>query len=211
VDLRGWAFLTLLLAALYAVAYGIPARFLIYRTSMGSMKLDLVEVAHAAGIERGLVFVSESWGSRVIASLRGLGAGASSVEKAYRQADLCQLDGIVRRARAESWSPPELETALAAATVGRDSLVLVEVAGDPTARFRPGSRLTAECLAEIGYDEAGYSLFTPHLADDDPGLAGPLVFARDLQQQNRVLVRQYPGREVWIYRGGRLTPWEPGR
>jgi hypothetical protein len=211
VDLRSWAYLTLLLAGLYAVAYGIPARFLIYRTSMGSMKLDLVEAAHAAGIERGLVFVSESWGSRVIASLRGLGAGASAVEKAYRQADLCRLDGIVRRARDESWSPPELEAALAAATVGRDSLVLVEVAGDPTARFRPGSRLTAECLDEIGYDEAGYSLFTPHLADDDPALAGPLVFARDLREQNRALVRRMADREVWIYRAGRLSPWEPER
>src|SRR5688500_11192512 len=186
VNLRSWAFLTLLLAALYAVAYGIPARFLIYRTSMGSMKLDLVEAAHAAGIERGLVFVSESWGSRVIASLRGLGAGASSVEKAYRQADLCQLDGIVRRARAESWTPPALEAALAAVMVGRDSLVLVEVAGDPTARFRPGSRLTAECVDEIGYDEAGYALFTPHLADDEPALAGSLVLARDLRDHNRV-------------------------
>ena len=193
VDLRSWAFLTLLLATLYAVAYGIPARFLIYRTSMGSMKLDLVEAAHAAGIER------------------GLGAGASSVEKAYRQADLCQLDGIVRRARAESWAPPAVEAALAAAMVGRDSLVLVEVAGDPTARFRPGSRLTADCLDEIEYDAAGYALFTPHLADDEPALAGRLVFARDLRDHNGVLVRQYPGREVWVYRGGRFSPWDADR
>jgi hypothetical protein len=157
------------------------------------------------------VFVSESWGSRVLANLRGLGAGASSVEKAYRQADLCQLDGIVRRARAESWSPPVVEAALAAATVGRDSLVLVEVAGDPTARFRPGSRLTPECLDEIHYDEAGYSLFTPHLADNDPALSGPLVFARDLRDHNRVLARAMPDRETWIYRGGRLSRWEPGQ
>lgn len=211
VELRRWALLTVVLAVLYAVAYGIPARFLIYRTSMGSMKLDLVQASEAAGIERGLVFVSESWGSRVIASLRGLGASASSVEKAYRQADLCQLDGIVRRARAESWSPAALELALAAATVGRDSLVLVEVAGDPTARFRPGSRLTPECLDEIRYDEAGYSLFTPHLAENDPALSGPLVFARDLRGHNRVLASAMPGREIWIYRGGRLSPWEPGR
>lgn len=211
VDLRRWTFLTLLLAAFYAIAYGIPARVQVYRTSMGSMKLDLVQAAHAAGIERGIVFVSESWGSRVIAGLRGLGAGASSVEKAYRQADLCQLDGIVRRARAESWSPPAVESALAVATVGRDSLVLVEVAGDPTARFRPGSRLTPECLDEIGYDEAGYSLFTPHLADNDPTLSGPLVFARDLRAHNRVLVREMPGKEVWIYRGGRFSSWKGER
>lgn len=210
VDLARWAFLAVLLAVLYAIVFGIPARARVYRTSMGSMKLDLVEAAHGAGIEHGLVFVAESWGSRVIAGLRGLGAAASSVEKAYRQADLCQLDGIVRRARAEAWSPPAVESALAAATVGRDSLVLVEVAGDPTARFRPGSRLTAECREEIGYDEAaGYSLFTPHLADNDPALSGPLVFARDLRDHNRVLVGAMPGREVWIYRGGRFSPWEP--
>ena len=94
--------------------------------------------------------------------------------------------------------------------MGRDSLVLVEVAGDPTARFRPGSRLTPECLDEIRYDEAGYSLFTPHLADDDPYLSGPLVFARDLREQNRVLAREMPDRTTWIYRGGRLVPWESG-
>jgi hypothetical protein len=199
----------LILAFVYAVAYGIPARFLVYATSMGSMKLDLVEAANAAGIERGLVFVAESWGSRVIASLRGLGARASSVEKAYRQADLCQLDGIARRARAEAWTPAAVEAALAAAIVGQDSLVLVEVAGDPTARFRPGSRLTAECLDEIAYDQAGYSLFTPHLADNDPTLSGSLVFARDLRDHNRDLVRQLPGKEAWIYRGGRLLPWKP--
>ena len=210
VGFRRWAYLWLLLAGLYAVAYGMPARFLIYATSMGSMKLDLAATAQAAGIERGLVFVAESWGSRVIASLRGLGARASSVEKAYRQADLCQLDGIARRARAESWTPAAVEAALAAAIVGQDSLVLVEVAGDPTARFRPGSRLTAECLDEIEYDEAGYSLFTPHLADNDPALPGSLVFARDLRDHNRDLVRQ-TGMQAWIYRGGRLSPWKPVR
>ncbi|HET6361987.1 MAG TPA: hypothetical protein VFH11_08015, partial [Gemmatimonadota bacterium] len=120
-------------------------------------------------------------------------------------------DGIVRRARAESWSPPAVESALAVATVGRDSLVLVEVAGDPTARFRPGSRLTPECIDEIGYDEAGYSLFTPHVADNDPALAGPLVLARDLRDHNLVLVRAMPGRELWIYRRGRFSPWTPER
>lgn len=211
VEPRRWALLTLLLAVLYAVAYGIPARFLIHRSSMGSMKLDLVEAARAAGIERGLVFVAESWGSRVIASLRGVGADAPSVERAYRQADLCELDGIARRARSEAWSPGEVEAALASAIVGQDSLVVVEIAGDPTARFRPGSRLTAECVDEIRYDEAGYSLFTPHLAEDDPALSGPLVFARDLRGWNRVLAGRMPGREVWIYRGGRLSPWEPGQ
>lgn len=211
VDVAGWAFLVLLLSGLYAVAYAIPARFLIYRTSMGSMKLDLVAEARSAGIDRGLVFVAESWGSRVIAQLRGLGAGASTVEKAYRQSDLCELDGIVRRARAAGWSAARVEAALGAAMVGPDALVLVEVAGDPTARFRPGSRLTPECLDEIQYDQAGYSLFTPHLAANAPDLSAPLVFARDLRGRNAELIARDPGRPAWIYRAGRLQPWTSGR
>jgi hypothetical protein len=211
VEVATWALLVVLLSTAYAVGYGTPARFLIYRTSMGSMKLDLVERAHAVGIDRALVFVSESWGSRVIARLRGLGAGASAVERAYRQADLCDLDGVVRRARAERWSPALVEAALDSVAVGQDSLVLVEVSGDPTARFRPGSRLTDECLAEIRYDEAGYSLFTPHLPANDPELSGELVFARDLGSWNADLVARHPDRAVWIYRGGQLRPWDSGQ
>jgi len=211
VDVAGWVFLVLLLSALYAVAYAIPARFLIYRTSMGSMKLDLVAEARSAGIDRGLVFVAESWGSRVIAQLRGLGASASTVEKAYRQSDLCELDGIVRRARAAGWTAARVEAALGSAMVGPDALVLVEVAGDPTARFRPDSRLTPECQDEIRYDQAGYSLFTPHLAANAPALSAPLVFARDLRGRNAELIARDPSRPAWIYRGGRLQPWTFGR
>ncbi|MGH7566440.1 MAG: hypothetical protein ACREK2_06395, partial [Gemmatimonadota bacterium] len=207
VDLATWAFLVVVLSTLYAVGYGAPARFLIYRTSMGSMKLDLVEKAHSAGLDRALVFVSESWGSRVIAQLRGLGASASVVEKAYRQSDLCNLDGIVRRARAEGWSAAPVEAALASVTVGQEALVVVEVSGDPTARFKPGSRLTPECLDQIRYDQSGYSLFTPHLPANDPELSGALVFARDLRDWNDDLIARYPDRAVWIYRGGKLQPW----
>jgi hypothetical protein len=210
VNLATWAVLLIVLSALYTVGYGAPARFLIYRTSMGSMKLDLVEMAHSAGIDRGIVFVSESWGSRVIAQLRGLGAPASTVEKAYRQSDLCELDGIIRRARTERWSPDRVKAVLDSTMVEQEALVLVEVSGDPTARFKPGSRLTADCLSEIHYDQAGYSLFTPHLPANDPGLAGPLVFARDLRSRNAELGRRYPDWELWVYRGGRFRRWNPG-
>ena len=161
----------------------------------------------AAGIERGVVFVAESWGSRVIAQLRGLGVGAAEVEKAYRQADLCVLDGIARRARAEGWEPARVRSAVASAIVGTQALALVEVAGDPTVRLRPGSRLTPECLDEIRYDEGGYSLFTPQLPANAPGLDGPRVFARDLRAWNAELLTRVPDRPAWIYRGGSLRPW----
>jgi hypothetical protein len=207
VDAATWGLFALLLASAYAIGYGIPARFLIYRTSMGSMKLDLVAEARAAGIDRGLVFVAETWGSRLIAELRGLGASAPAVEKAYRQSDLCELQGIADRARLEGWSPARLEAALDAARVGAEALVFVDVGGGPTTRFKPGSRLTAACRDEIRYDQGGYALFTPHLADDRPRLDGPLVLARDLRDRNPELVALYPDRSVWIWRGGELRPW----
>ena len=176
---------------------------------MESMKLDLVAEAEAAGIDRGLVFVAETWGSRVIAELRGMGASAPAVEKAYRQADLCELQEIADRARSESWPTGRVEAALDEASVGADALVFVDVGGGPTTRFKPGSRLTAVCLDEVRYDRVGYTLFTPHLADDPPDLDGPLVIARDLRDRNAELVTRYPDRAAWIYRGGVLKPWTP--
>ena len=176
---------------------------------MESMKLDLVAEAKAAGIDRGLVFVAETWGSRVIAELRGLGASAPAVEKAYRQADLCELEEVANRARTENWPRARIEAALDEASVGADALVFVDVGGGPTTRFKPGSRLTAACLDEVRYDRVGYTLFTPHLADDPPGLDGPLIIARDLRDWNPELVGRYPDRGVWIYRGGELRPWTP--
>ena len=201
--------LLVVLSAGYAVAYGIPARFLIYRTGMASMKLDLVEEAERAGIERGLVLVAVSWGDRVIARLRGMGVSASMAEKAYRQADHCVLELIARRSAREGWTPERLESELDSAMIGEARLVHVEANGDPSLRLRPGSRLAPDCLAELAYDQGGYTVYTPHLASNEPDLAGDLVFARDLRERNGALTGRL-GRPVWLYRGGRFVPVEPG-
>jgi hypothetical protein len=211
-DVATWGLLVIGLSFGYAIGYGIPARFLLYRSGMSSMKVDLADEARAAGIDRGLVLVAETWGSRVIAELRGLGARAALVETAYRQADLCNLQGIVDRATAEGWGKGQVEAALDAARIGAESLVFVDVGGGALARFEPGSSLSSDCLEEIRYDQAGTSLFTPHLPANDPALSRDLIFARDLGSRNADLVRRYPGRSVWVYRGGQFLPWtEPER
>jgi hypothetical protein len=197
------------LSAAYAVAYGIPARFLIYRTGMASMKLDLVEEAQRAGIERGLVLVAVSWGDRIIARLRGMGVSASMAEKAYRQTDHCVLEEIARRSAREGWTPERLESELDSAMIGEARLVHVEANGDPSLRLQPGSRLTPACLEEIAYDQEGYTVYTPHLASNEPDLDGNLVFARDLRDRNGELVRRL-GRPAWLYKGGRFVPIQPG-
>ena len=200
----------LLLSTLYALAYGIPARFRIYQTGMDSMKLDLVEEAEKEGIERGLVLVSVSWGDRLISRLRGLGTSASTAEKAYRQIDHCVLEGIARQAAVDAWTLDRLESGLESAMVGEARLVHVEVNGDPSLRLQPGSRLTPACLDELEYDQGGYTIYTPHLASNDPELTGPLVFARDLRGRNAELIRRLE-RPAWLYRGGRFLPIEVGR
>jgi hypothetical protein len=54
-----------------------------------------------------------------------------------------------------------------------------------------------------------YQNFTAHLPDDRPTLDGPLVFARDLRASNARLLRRYPDREAWVFRGGEFRPlWE---
>jgi len=210
-DAATWGLLVIALSFCYAIGYGIPARFLIYRASMSSMKVDLLTEARAAGIDRGLILSAETWGSRVIAGLRGLGAGAPVVEKAYRQADLCDLHEIVDRARSEGWPARRVEAALDAARVSPESLILVDVGGGTLARFESGRKLSSDCLDEIRYDQAGTSLFTPNLLANDPGLSGPLIFARDLRSWNQELARRYPDHEVWIYRGGEFRRWNtPG-
>jgi hypothetical protein len=205
VDAAVFLALLLLLSTLYALAYGIPARFRIYQTGMGSMKLDLVEKAEEVGIERGLVLVAVSWGDRLISRLRGLGISASTAEKAYRQIDHCVLEGIAGQAAAEGWTVVRLESALESAMVGETRLVHVEVNGDPSLRLQPGSRLTPACLEELAYDQGGYTIYTPHLASNDPELTGPLVFARDLRGRNAELIRRLD-RPAWLYRGGRFLP-----
>lgn len=80
--------------------------------------------------------------------------------------------------------------------------------GDPTLRLVPGVDLPAECLDQIAYDRAGYSNYSPFLADQDPSLDGPLVIARDLRERNRELIEAYPGRRALLYRSGRFIPLE---
>jgi hypothetical protein len=206
-DVATWGLLVIALSFGYSIGYGIPARFLIYRSGMSSMKVDLASEARAAGIDQGLIFVTETWGSRVIAELRGLGARAPLVETAYRQSDLCDLQGIVDRATTEGWSPAQVDAALDAARVGAESLVLVDVGGGALARLEPGNRLSSACVEEIQYDQGGTSLFTPHLPANDPGLSGPLILARDLGSRNMKLAQQYPGLAAWVYRNGELLPW----
>ena len=67
---------------------------------------------------------------------------------------------------------------------------------DPTNRVLPGSRYTAGCLARLRQDQEGFTLLLPLL------LAGrnDVIYARDMQGRDSLLLREYPDRAVYLLR-----------
>ena len=199
--------LTILVTAclLYSLLVGMPSRFRIYQTGVPSMKVDLVAKARAQGLRSGLVFVAVAWGNRLINGLRAAGLSASATEKAYRRADHCVLEELLRQARAEGWSGARLEERVRQAA-SPTPLAAVNLNGDATLRLEPGSRLTPACTDEIAYDREGFTLFLPHLNVNRPTLDGPWVVATDLRERNAVLRARYPELPAYLYRGERFLP-----
>ena len=200
----------LVLSVVYAAAYSTPRRFQVYRSGLASMKVDLAAEARANSVEDALVFVPVSWGNRLLARMRGLGVSASGAETAYRQADHCALELMLRRAEAEGWARGRTAAAVADLGPGGETVPASSplTNGDPTLRLVPEVDLPAECLEQIAYDRAGYSNYSPFLADQDPSLEGPLVIARDLRERNRELIEAYPQRRALLYRSGQFIPLE---
>ncbi len=210
VPVQSAAGMLLVLSFVYAAAYSTPRRFHVYRSGLASMKVDLAAEARAHSVDDAVVFVSVSWGNRLLARMRGLGVSASGAETAYRQGDHCALELILRRAEAEDWSRDRTAAAVSELGPGGQTVPASSplTNGDPTLRLVPGVDLPAECLDQIAYDRAGYSNYSPFLADQDPSLKGPLVIARDLRERNRELAEAYPQRRALLYRNGRFIPLE---
>lgn len=206
VPIPGAAATLLVLCLLYSSVYAIPRRFGVYRSGLASMKVDLVALAEDGGIREAVVFVPVSWGNRLLARMRALGVPAQTTELAYRTADHCDVEGVVRRAEAEGQSPEAVAAAiLALSREGRPVPTDAPLSnGDPTLLLRDGVSPGPDCLAELAHDRLGYGNYAPFLADQDPSLRGPIVVARDLRARNYRLTALYPGRPAYVFRGGRF-------
>lgn len=201
----------LLAAFLLAVTQTIPARAQRQANSLFSMKLHPDQQARAAGIENAVIFVAESWASRMLALLRAWGVPASEVERSYRTIDSCELDEVLqsaeRRVVAGADSTEVLAWLRRQLTLRRArnrhvELPRADTLPDPWLRLEPGRPITARCRHLIGLDSEGFSVFTPFLPLNDPTLDGELVFARDMRERNGLLVRLYPDRSTYLY-----APW----
>lgn len=205
-DLADLSKITLAFCLLYAGCVSIPQRFYIYKSGFQSKKTDLLEKAKESNIEQGVIFVSVSWGNRIISNLRGHGVSASLAQKSYTYIDHCLLHQVTEDAINNSWSTSKTEKRLLELISRNDTLEKTSALNqDPTLKLRPGVKLTKSCLDEIRYDQKGYTIFTPSLLANQIDLSGPIVFARDLRKRNAELLKLYPGFPIYIYRGGEFV------
>jgi hypothetical protein len=190
----------------YTTLYSAPRRLAGYESSFASMKIDPLAIAADGGIDQGIVFVTVSWGNRLLARMRQAGVSAATAEGAYRRSDHCEIEQLLRRAQVEGWAGGRLDAVLQTFAPGGLKLEEASPNGDPTLRLTPGKTLADICSAELAHDAAGYANWLPFLLYDDPLLSGSILFVRDLRDLNPIFLRRRPGRSAWLYRPGNLTP-----
>ena len=178
----------------------LPARWSAYREQLPSLKYHPERQLAAAGIEQALVLVPESWTSRIVTNLWGLGARRDLVDQAVRRVDACDLHLLNQRARRENLNGEEIA----------DSLELLMTAGgappgrianwpDPSLRLRAREAMPDECRVEMQRDLDGFTLYGNLVWRNPVGLRSSIVFARDLYEQNDALLTRYGGWAVWRY------------
>ena len=183
-------------AAAIATISLVPQRARQYAAGLTTMRWDADAAAHEAGVNGGLVFVRESWGSQLVARLWALGLTRAQTERLYARVDACLLEQGVTRL--EQQGVRGQAAADAFAPLMRDSLRVVPstLSPDASERVLPGSRYTPRCLRRIADDRRGFTLLTPLFLAGSDGT----VYARDLHERDTLLLAAHPGREVWLLR-----------
>ncbi len=176
----------------------VPQRVLVYRTGLATMKQHPERELAARGVRQALVLVPESWGSRVMVGLWGLGVSPGMAERAYRHYDTCDLFQLTLLARGAGVDGADVETRLTQDMIfGPPPPPRMESWPDPSIKLR--STPPEVCQVELRRDLAGFTLYG-YLAWRNPvGLDSGIVFARDMFERNDQILRHYPGWEVWRY------------
>lgn len=194
-----------LLAGIYAIAFSIPQRLEIYRTSLNSLKVDLKEKAKEAGIHSGLIFVKSSWGVRLMSEMRGRGLSASDTQKAYSFLDHCLLHLTTKDAINNELDATEFSEIVNNFHKTQQRAVTTKINFDPSLKLTRGLRPEPECIDELQYDlkngEQNYTTYEPHMRANTPNLDGPYIFAKDLRSRNKELMAHYPHLKPYIYDG----------
>jgi len=185
----------LLVGAVLGLATAVPIRVHQYRSGLLSLRWDPDRGAEAAGVERALVLVRESWGAELVARLWALGVSRPDADALYRAADPCRLGMALTELEHRALRGAAAVAALA--PLRGDSVRLVNaeaVTGDPSLRLTPGIQYPERCVARIQANRAGFTLYPPLLL----ARRHDNVYARDLGARDSLLLRDYPGRPVYL-------------
>ena len=188
------AAIALSLAGLGALAIGIPVRAAQNAAVQPAIRFD-ADRAAPAGVRDAVVLVRESWGSQLLARLWAAGASRPQAERFYRNIDSCRLDHALDSLSAAGSSDlARLEPLMADS--GR--LVASPFSPDTSERVLVGAQYDGRCAARINEDRDGTALLAPTVLSRRPDL----VFVRDLQWRNRVILEAHPAKSVYLLRRG---------
>ena len=192
IPLRAWIG-TALLAAWAAGLVLLAPR------DLSSLKRILVATPEApASSYPTIVFVHDSWDSRMVGRLIAAGMRADSVAVALAQNSSCRLHEFVNAYEASQRDAgdrvlPHLELGHAVT----DGSELTRLTSGVLVRALPNEVLTPECLREADADSGGRVPLLPLVWQGDlPGIAGSgAMYVRDLGPvANAELLRRFPGR-----------------
>lgn len=192
---RGVGF-AMISAIVLGIVMTIPFRALVYRNGFLSMRVDLQAMAEREGVRDAIIFVRESWGSQLIARMWALGIPRSETESVYRAVDACTLDSAIEQLEHSAVRDSAAYRALQPLMADSARLVKGTLSPDKTLRARPGSTYSASCTARVMDDRAGFTIGTSVLAQPPSSN----IFARDLHARDTLLLKQYPGRPLYLLR-----------
>ncbi len=181
-------------AGLIAIGVSIPLRASQYSGSFVTARFDADSAAAAAGVENALVFVRESWGAQMVARMWALGISRSDVEHLYRQSDACALEEGIHSAERSGIHGEAALNALTPLMQPAGTVRPSPFSPDSSERYLPGATYTSRCMERIAEDRDGFTPFVPFLLAH----GGGNIYARDLGEQNPLLIAQYPDRPVYL-------------
>jgi len=188
--------LVTLLAIALALGLSVPIQAREYRNGMLTMRWKADAAARSAGVSHALVFVRESWGSQLVARMWAAGVPRNAAEHQYRHSDACAMEQTLDRIERDGLHGPAAVAALLPLLRDSTRLIPSPYTTDPTNRLLPGSTFTPSCLARLRQDREGFTLLLPLL------LAGrdDVIYARDMQGRDSLLVQRYPERSLYLLR-----------
>jgi hypothetical protein len=202
----------LILSFLYTVFLSFPQRFLIYKTGLPSVKVDILEDARRQGINSGIVFAKVSWGNRLFSEIRGFGVSASMTQRAYSNLDHCLLQKEFLFARDNAHSPALFEERISfLLNTEKKPLTIKQmnlknkISEDTTLRLDPERQLDPVCKDELRYDQSSFGIYYPFMRLNNPDFSGKFIFVRDLRDRNSLIMEMYPDRDAYIYSNGIFT------